>query len=852
MSLKKLAAGVALTTLATLAANGALAQSTASQVAEVVVTSSRPVAVGGVTVQTQVAKDQAIITSQYIQTQIGSANAAQLINLLPGVNYSTEDPTGLLSSDIRVHGFDGNHVAITIDGTPVNDSGNYASYPGEYLPAEVTDRVTVNVGGAEVDAPTASSLGATINIVTKMPPTAFGLQGSIAGGSYSYIRNYEELDTGEIGPIGTRAFFAFDYTDADKYKGAGTLNRIGVNGRIYQPIRDHDFISVTYLYVQERSYFYQSSSAAQFAQYGSSIDYNTQWGVPTPATAGASGTPQGIGPAVSPAIPGFEQGNDANYWALHPNPVNFGDIRAQSKFDLSHGFTFTFDPSFFYTLANGGGTTSLKESDPRLIGNGALNNCSVAGAGVDLIGDGNCKGTLLVYSPSDTQTDRFGILSSLLWDPDAHNHFQVSYTYDHANHRQTGLFTTINQITGTPTNVFGGLQGQQILSEDGTPLRTRDRFSIAELNQVAFNYIGKFVDDKLHINAGVRAPYFTRHVNQYCYTYNGGSAYCDSISPALVQAAYNTDLAAHSAAALTKLLGVTVNYNAQEGVPNFKMPFSGTYHFDKALPNAGATYNFNDANQVYISYSQGFAAPKTDDLYVSSKILVQPETTDNYAGGYRFTTPTFTLSASGWGAVWRNHIVQSYDPTDPTLSIDRNVGQVTLYGADIQAGWHPIQPLQLFATASFEHSRLDNNYVVGTASGSADATVALPVQGKELVMTPDQMYSLRGEYSVGPVKLGAQGKYVGPRWVDDVNSTRIAGYTVLDLDASYQVPGTGGHATLSLNANNIGYAQYNVRTTTNPTYTVLHIGADTVNASSGPFFYLSAPTTVYGKLAVKW
>jgi iron complex outermembrane recepter protein len=865
MSLKKLAAGVALTTLATLAANAAWAQSTASQVAEVVVTTSRAQSAGGVALQTQVAKDQAIITTQYIQTQIGSSNATQLINLLPGVTYSTEDPTGLLSSDLRVHGFDGARVAITIDGTPVNDTGNYASYPGEYIPAEVTDRIAVNVGGAEVDAPTASSLGATVNIVSKLPQTTPGFQGSVSGGSYDYLRGYGEIDTGEIGPWGTRAYFTGNYVNSDKYKGEGNLNRLGADGKIYQPIGADDFVSLAYTYVKERSYFYESSSPSQFSQYGSSIDYNTQWGPPTAIAGHADGVGP-VAPITTPSAPGFEQGNDANFWATHPNPVDFADVRIQSKWALPHNFTFTFDPSFFYTLANGGGTTSLSEKDARLIGNQAAKACPQGGSGVDLNGDGDCLDTVLVYSPSNTQTDRFGILSSLLWDPDAHNHFQFSYTLDYGNHRQTGAYGLINQQTGFPQTFFGGYDGTQVLSQDGTPLRSRDRFSIAELNQFAFNYIGKWMDDKLHVNVGVRDPYFTRHINQYCYTYNGGSAYCDSVSLAAVQNAYNLDATNDGTAAtqakvaagtlpaqsnLTTLLGTTINYNRATGLPNFRFPFTGTFNFNKVLPNGGATYNFNDANQVYVSYSQGFAAPKTDDLYVTEQQLVQPETSDNFAGGYRYTSPTFTFAGSLWGAIWHNHIVQSIDPQDPSQSIDRNVGEVSLYGLDAQVGIHPIPPLQIFASFTLEHSQLDDNYFVAPSSGP-DALVALPVKGKELVMTPDQQFSLRGQYTIGPVKLGIQGKYVGSRFADDVNSYRMPGYTTVDLDATYELPHTGGHATFSINANNITYSQSYVRVSTNGTYTQLHIGADTVNASSGPFFYLSAPTTVYAKLAVKW
>ena len=394
MSLKKLAAGVALTTLASLAATGAYAQSTASQVSEVVVTTNKVATTGGLAVQTQVAKNQSIVTSQFIDTQVGSVNAAQLINFLPGVSYSTSDPTGVLSDDFRFHGFDGNHVSWTIDGSPVNDTGNYASFPGEYLTTEVTDRVTVNIGQTEVDSPSASAIGGTVNIVTKTPAPIFGGNVSGAFGSYGSIRGYGEIDTGEFGPWGTKAFFSFNSSTSNKYQGGGTLKKEGIDFRVYQPLKGNDFVSIAGTYNSNRAYFYDSSSLAQYAQFGrySGIDYNTQWGIPTvtPGKADAVGGP------TTAAAPGFMQGGDAGqgFWAYHENPVDFADIRVQSRFDLSHGFTLTADPYFFYTLANGGGSTSLRESDLRLAGASGKPAC------VDLNGDGDCLDTVLVASPT--------------------------------------------------------------------------------------------------------------------------------------------------------------------------------------------------------------------------------------------------------------------------------------------------------------------------------------------------------------------------------------------------------------------------------------------------------------------
>jgi iron complex outermembrane receptor protein len=84
----------ATTALATglLLATGALAQSTASQVQEVIVTGARGApTVAGVITQVQEAKDESIITHAYFERQQAGQNFAQLINLLPGVNYSSED-----------------------------------------------------------------------------------------------------------------------------------------------------------------------------------------------------------------------------------------------------------------------------------------------------------------------------------------------------------------------------------------------------------------------------------------------------------------------------------------------------------------------------------------------------------------------------------------------------------------------------------------------------------------------------------------------------------------------------------------------------------------------------------------
>jgi iron complex outermembrane receptor protein len=855
MKLKLNRALCATTALASglLLASGAFAQSTATAVQELVVTGARgqPSVAGAIT-QVQEAKDVAIVNHEFFEHQQAGQNFAQLINLLPGVNYTSEDATGNLSGDLRVHGFDGAHVGVTIDGVPVNDSGNYAVFPGEYLTPEITDHVTVNLGATSVDSPTASAVGGSIDLVSKIPTKDRELIIAPTVGSNNFTRYYGEVESGEIGPWGTRMYLAGNYDHADKWVGAGDEMKEGFDARIYQPLKGSDFVSLAASYVLEHDYFYDGSSLAQFAQPGlskSTLDYNTQWSVPT-AVAGKADVPlASCGTLINNGcLNGFQQGSagatglDGNFWATHPNPVIFGTIRGTSKFSLTDSVTFTFDPSFFYTLANGGGVQALSETDPRLKGN------KPGSRGVDLNGDGDVLDTVDVYGPNNTNTRRYGINSSLLWDLDEHNHFSIGYTLDYAMHRQTGEYNFLNPLNGLPGSVFGGKDGAgstKIATDDGSFMRGRDRHSIAELNQISLNYIGKFMDDKLHVNVGIRDPYFTRKLEQYCYTFNGTSAYCDTIDPAQVLAAFNTGVTAGNTNALSTLLfGKTgsITFNAVTKSPNFRMPFNQTFHFDKVLPNAGATYRINDDQMVYLTYAEGFSAPKTDDLYSSTTALVQPETSQSYAAGWRYQTSKVTTAFSAWDTAYKNRIVQSFDPLDPTLSIDRNIGDVNIYGVDLEAGASPFEHFTVYASAEFTKSDVKSDEVVA-ASGAV--ALSLSTHGKELVLQPDQTFAANARYDFGWMDIGANVKYQGKRWLDDINTVQTPDITTVNADARIPLSWWGLQNTyLQLNAYNLTNTRqpYRFSSVTNATPVILSNGTTRFASSFFPTY--NAPRTL--------
>src|SRR3546814_4908064 len=74
-----------------------------------------------------------------------------------------------------IRGFGADRVSQTLDGLPLNDSGNYALYTNQQVDPEILEQVSVNLGVTDVDSPTASAVGGTINIRTRVPSDEFGV-----------------------------------------------------------------------------------------------------------------------------------------------------------------------------------------------------------------------------------------------------------------------------------------------------------------------------------------------------------------------------------------------------------------------------------------------------------------------------------------------------------------------------------------------------------------------------------------------------------------------------------------------------------------------------------------------------
>ncbi|MBP6689438.1 MAG: TonB-dependent receptor plug domain-containing protein, partial [Hyphomonadaceae bacterium] len=194
---KKLLSSAALTALTISMAGAAHAQSTASQIQEeetIIVTGTRTNLNGVISAET-VGRSRSTVTQDLIDQQTAGQTIFNTINLVPGVNFTNTDPFGSSGGQIRMRGFDGARISLTFDGAPLNDTGNYAIFSNQMMDPELIARANVNMGATDVDSPTASATGGTINYITAVPEEEFRLQVQPSVGDFNYWRLFGRLDT---------------------------------------------------------------------------------------------------------------------------------------------------------------------------------------------------------------------------------------------------------------------------------------------------------------------------------------------------------------------------------------------------------------------------------------------------------------------------------------------------------------------------------------------------------------------------------------------------------------------------------------------------------------------------------
>jgi iron complex outermembrane receptor protein len=566
------------------------------------------------------------------------------------------------------------------------------------------------------------------------------------------------------------------------------------------------------------------------------------------------------------------------------NPSDSANIRGNSRFSLTDSLTFTFDPSFQYTKANGGGTSTINEFgydiNPAPGGNRANCLTAVNGpqvtcvpgyfggspylGGVDVNGDGDIRDRVTVLTPSQTRTYRWIAILGLRYDFNENHNIRVSYTHDRSNHRQTGEVGLL-KANGDPEDVFP--IDNPIEGANGIPLQKRDRQSYAILNKFGAEYRGDF--GPLSLTIGASVPFFKRDLENYCYTSSAsGFVECTGGDQALN-------------AQIGTLNPYTFN-PATNAVTGWAPPAHRVLKYSKFQPNLGLVYDFTPNVSAFASYSKNISVPSTDNLYNAfffpedtAQAKPRPETTDTFDAGLRYRSSRVQAQLSGWYTKFNDRLASAYDP-DLNQTVYRNLGRVNKYGVDGSVAYEPVPALTLYAFGSWMRSKIKDNVLLNETLGITDCDAVTDrttnAAIRSCAFTAGKYESGSPKYTLGAsavgriadVELGITAKRTGPRYVFDTNTPIFVGapggttatvaeifpaktpaYTLVNLDARIKLD------RFSLRNS---YFQLNVYNLFDEFYVGGFGGGlnQSVTATYGnpPFVSIGAPRTISGTLSL--
>ena len=773
--------------LAMLAMIGA-AQAQTTELNKVTVTGEGDKLGTGLLMDEDAPKARSSVTKAQLEKTRSSGNPFQALSLLPGVNSTSNDATGLFGGGLRVRGFNSDQMGFTVNGAPVNDSGNFAVFPQEYVDQENLCSLYITQGAPDTDAPHVGAVGGNVGIWSCAPEDVQRTRIALSGGQLGYFRSFARFDTGKVGDF--KAFLSASLSKANKWKGPGRADRKHLDFGAEYDLGAGNKISASMLYNRAANNNFATFNQTQWAANGYDADYTAT--VPQHKTPGAG--------AQVDAAP------NPQYFGYALNPFENYLLTSKANFTLSDRLRLEVVPYFWHGYGTGGvQQTTLAES---------TSGTAVHGGIGDINGDGDRLDTVLVYRGSLTNTYRPGITTTLTYVLD-NQKISGGVWYERARHRQTQPAVRVGN-DGSVADLWLG--GNLITYGDGSTYQGRDWSTVSTGESVFIQDTIDMFDNKLQVTPAFSYRRLKREFSNYGNSGTNAAASYD------------------------------IDQTYGKGLPSLAVSYQATDRiqaFTSIAKNFRTPSNFEYGN-VGVGQTIVNGVGSVTRLQA---LTIKPEQSVNIDVGARYKGDMFRGSATAFYNKFRDRIASSFDPIEGT-SRDFNVGNSTTKGLEIEAGTIPWKGFSGYASLTYTKSTIDENQIsrLLTATGASCAApsatcTAVPYEtaGKQFPDTPKGMAGLSVQYAEGAYLLNIGAKYTSGRFLTLTNDTAIPAYTLFDLNAAWKLPNPTGNGfknpIIRLNVSNLLNKQYFMANAgSGSNVTVVNGGA-----AGAPFYYAGAP-----------
>lgn len=223
--------------------------------------------------------------------------------------------------------------------------------------------------------------------------------------------------------------------------------------------------------------------------------------------------------------------------------------------------------------------------------------------------------------------------------------------------------------------------------------------------------------------------------------------------------------------------------------------------FHKASPQLGFVWNITPEMDIYSNWSQGFVPPEVSSLYGANLVTpnLKEATFSNVDAGLRFKLLDDRLDGeiTLYRLQGKDELI-SYTKADNTRE-PRNTGKTRHQGIEIGGTWKINQVYD-------QRLKLSGSLAKHEYREFQPSTI-LDYSGNTMPSAPKTFATV--EYQIKPIPellLSAEGVYVGSYWINDANTEKYNGHTVLNLRANYHRNAYEVYGQI-LNAADVHYAE---------------------------------------------
>lgn len=574
-------------------------------------------------------------------------NFTQAIDSIPGVTASTDDYTGLNDGNASIRGFSLDEIGVTVNGAPINDSGNYKIYATEYGDSENMGDVTVQQGFPDNGTPISGAAGGSIAWVTVDPSHKAGLDVSQSAGGNSYHRTFVRLNTGDTGPV--RSWLSYSNNETNLWRGRGKSKVTKVDEKTLWQIDDKNSIAFSLQYNRLVKTNYESLTKAQ-----ADADYKQSY--------------------LSTYTPGS---TSSNYYALHQNPFRNYLASLDGEFTLSDSLRLSVVPYFQYGYGGSGSGSTFTEN-ARATGN------YYRSVPYDLNRDGQIGGTQLVNSYSYSITYRPGIIAKFNQDLSDNNSLEYGVWAERPRQQQGQVFVPVDYTTGVPIDTWAR-KSSRISYPDGTAQKSYSQYTTTT-NEKAFITDNWNPTDKL--------------------TLTGSLAYVWSKRDGEV-AEYPGSIGAINAAGKVTVTATNVGYGASpvDTFHKWTPTVGAKYQLNEENQlyfGLGKTFRAPINGAVLSNALYGYGTAEAGAL------TNKPESSTSADLGWRYYGERASLSVDAFAANFNNKQVSGYDEATG-LSVYTQLGKVHNRGMSAEGSFKFDPNWSVYANYTYLQSRMEDN-----------------------------------------------------------------------------------------------------------------------------------------------